>query len=683
MPTREEDLAIPRLKLFARVCLVWGLVIVLRLIQLQVVQHESYARQAQMQQERQIEVRAPRGAIFDRNGQPLAMSVSVDSVCVNPQKVPNLAMAADILSRVLDLEPGELLQKLATASEAKRGFLWVKRKISFQESERLRAYDFDWVELRKESTRYYPKGALAAHVLGGVDHGEHGNGGVEQFFDKELHGQAGVTRTTADVRQNVFDSRVHTDPLPGATLHLAIDERIQYVAEQELAKAVKEHNASTGSAVVMDPRTGDVLAIANYPSYNPNEPPTDRKSFEARKNLAVMAPFEPGSVFKVVTLSAALETTRLTPDSSFYCGNGAFTLFRRVIHDAHPHGTLSMADILARSSNIGAIKVGLVAGNQNLYDYVKKFGFGAKTGIPLPGEGRGVVRPLNRWIASSIGSVAMGHEISTTAVQLARACSVIANGGMLVKPRLVRSIARGTHEPVEVRIESERILVPENAMKMRRMMQRVVDDARGTGKAARLNGYSSAGKTGSAQIYDFAGRKYTHRYNGSFMGFAPVNNPAIVIAVTLNNTAKYGGVVAGPVFHKVATAALRYLDVPKDRPEDQGIGLDDLTDGKDFTDENDASDPDPLMPPVTIESDEAPSILLASASTLVAPPQAPAIYGPKAPDFVGKSKRDVIAASLETGVRVEMSGAGLVRQQSPPAGSALQPGERVRLVFSR
>jgi len=686
LKAREEDLALPRLRLFTRLCLVWGGLIVLRLIHLQIIGHDEYARQAQQQQERQIELRAPRGVILDRNGQPLAMSVAVDSVCVNPLRVPDVAFASEILARVLDLDATDLNLKMTAAQDAKKGFLWIKRKISLAESDRLRTYNFDWVELRQESSRYYPKGALAAHVLGGVDHEEKGNGGVERFFDKDLTGKPGLMRTTSDVRQNVFASKVFSDAQPGATYTLAIDERIQLVAERELAKAAKEHGASTGSLVAMDPRTGDVVALANYPSYDPNIPPQDETGAKARMNLAVMAPFEPGSVFKVITLSTALETTKLTPETPFFCGNGVFTLFRRVIHDAHPHGTLPMYEVLARSSNIGAIKIGLVAGNQNLYDYVKKFGFGDRSGISLPGEAKGVVRKLERWIPSSIGSVAMGHEISTTAVQLARACSVIANGGMLMKPRMVVKVSRNGEPAQEVKPEAERILRAETAKEMRVMMQGVVDLPHGTGKAARLKGYTSAGKTGSAQIYDFATRKYTHRYNGSWMGFAPVNNPALVIAVTLNNTSKYGGVVAAPVFHNVMTAALRLMDVPRDRLDDVGVG------GVDAEPLSDASDPDPDQPPVLDEEEEAAMLMARNSTAKPVGPELPpslaalaaaAPRGPKAPDFRGKTKRDVIAASMETGVRVEMKGLGVARRQAPAPGVVMQPGERVRVVFSR
>lgn len=674
-----EAQARKRLQLFARLCLVWAVVIVARLLWLQIVEHDRYARMAEQQQQRKIEIRAPRGTIFDRDGHPMAMSVPVDSVFVNPLLMPDRAIAADLLARVLHLDREELLTKIDAAVKNRRGFLWVKRKISLEESERLRSYHFDWIAFETESSRFYPSGALAAHVLGGVDHEERGNGGVEQYLDKELRGKPGVMRTTADVRHNVFDRTIFSDPRPGAQFTLTIDQRIQYVAEYELAKAVKEHGASTGSIVAMDPRSGEILAMANYPSYNPNEAPKNKSDAEGRKNLAVTAPFEPGSVFKVITLSAGLETTRMGPETPIFCNNGAFTLFRRVIHDSHPHGTLTMAGVLAKSSNIGAIKVGLAAGNENLYKYVKAFGFGSRTGLPLPGESGGLVRRLERWIPSSIGSVAMGHEISTTTVQLARACSVIANGGLLVKPRLIRRIEREGQPVVETKLEYERILKPENAIRMRMMMRGVVDF--GTGKTgARLRGYSSAGKTGSAQIYDYKARVYTHRYNGSFMGFAPVNNPAIVVAVTLNNTPTgsrgFGGVVAAPVFNKVTTAALRFLDVPRDLPDEPD------PDSKESQPESDLAVAEGSIPP-DAEQDDAGVIREARGpATVELPPQMLPI-GPRAPDYRGKTKREVVSSSLESGIGVQLAGSGVARSQIPSPGAVLQPGERVRVVFSR
>jgi cell division protein FtsI (penicillin-binding protein 3) len=663
---RAEELALKRLRIFARVCLVWAIIILGRLFQLQIVDHSYYSHLAQRQHERRLEIRAPRGTIYDRNGLPLAMSVPVDSVCINPQKVPDVAIAAGVLARVLKLDERVLATEIREAVARDRGFLWVKRKITTEEANSLRSYKFDWIEFRNESMRFYPKGTLAAHLLGGVDHEEKGNGGIEQSQDKSLRGVPGIALTTADVRRAVFEQKVYLDPQPGANLTLTIDERIQYIAETELEKAVKEADAISGSLVAMDPRTGEVLALANYPTFDPNEPPKNEEEFLARRNISVSAPFEPGSIFKVITLAAALETTRLRPESTFFCHNGAFTLFRRVIHDAKPHGTLTMADVLAKSSNIGSIKIALSVGTEKFHEYIRRFGFASLTHVGLPGESRGFLYPVHRWIPSSIGSVAMGHEISTTAVQLARACSVIANGGFLVKPRLVMQTARAGEAPVVSKAEMQQVLKPETAMTMRMMMQGVVDH--GTGKRAQLKGYSAAGKTGSAQIVDPVTKTYIRRYNGSFMGFAPVNNPRIAIVITLNRTktgsSGFGGIVAAPVFQKVASAALRFMDVPKDLPEDVEPTP------EEEEPEPDVTEPDPLRL-AELEQPEGEIIPVVQA------------IGPKTPDFTGKSKREVLSESMATGVKVVMSGSGVVRQQEPLPGAVLQPGQRVRVVFAR
>lgn len=667
MDPRAEELALKRLRIFARGCFLWALLILARLIQLQIIDHNEYVHLAEQQQQRNIEIRAPRGTIYDRNGLPLAMSVPVDSVCINPLRISDVGIAAGVLARVLSLNEAELVQEIREAIDRKRGFLWVKRKITPEEAASLRSYKFNWIEFRSESTRFYPKGTLAAHLLGGVDHEERGNGGLELALDKVLRGTPGHMRTTADVRQNVFDRTIFTDPQPGANIVLTIDERIQYIAERELEKAVKEADAVSGSLVVMDPRDGQILALANYPTYDPNVPPKTDEEFQARRNISVSAPFEPGSIFKVVTLAAALETTKLRPDSLFYCHNGAFTLFRRVIHDAKPHGTLSMADVLAKSSNIGSIKIALAVGNEKFHEYIRRFGFASTTGIGLPGESRGFLYPLKKWIASSIGSVAMGHEVSTTAVQLTRACSVIANGGFLVKPQVVMQTERAGEEPVAMKPEMNAVIKPQTANTMRMMMQRVVEH--GTGKRAKLSGYSTAGKTGSAQVIDPVTKTYIRRYNGSFMGFAPVNNPRIAMVVTLNRTktgsAGFGGAVAAPVFQKVASAALRFLEVPKDLPEE-------IEPAEDDTElESDLASADEVHPFLEIAEGDV---------QLIAASDAP---GPKTPDYLGKSKREVISQSMAEGVRVVMSGSGVVRRQDPLPGAPMEPGQHIRVVFGR
>ncbi|MGD0133472.1 MAG: penicillin-binding protein 2, partial [Bryobacteraceae bacterium] len=541
-----HPLATKRIRVLVWVALVWAALILARLVQLQVVQHSKFAEMARGQQQKVEEIKAPRGAILDRYGQRLAMSLPAESVVVDPLRVPDLSVAADVLSKVLKVNAQDLLLKMREAVDDRRGFLWVKRKITREEAKRLRDLDLEWIEFRTESERFYPNRSLAAHVLGSVDFQEDGNGGVEQSLNDRLTGHGGEVLVTEDVQRRGFASKMQSEAEPGQDVRLTIDSRIQFVAEQELAKMVALHHAKSGSLVAMDPRTGDILAMANVPTFDPNEPPK-AGNVSARENLAVSAPFEPGSVYKVITLSSALETTRLRPESMINCGNGSINLFGRVIHDHSRYASLSMADVLARSSNIGAINIGLQVGDKNLYDYIRRFGFGKKTGLPLPGESSGMVRPLRVWQKSSIGSVAMGHEIGVTALQLAQACTVIASGGLLLKPRLLLDAPK---------VDPVRVLRPETAITMRGMMEGVVIKPYGTGhKYARLIGYTSAGKTGTAQIYDNKLHQYTHLYNASFMGFAPVTNPRIVVVVTINGTGGlvgYGGPTSAPVFREVA-----------------------------------------------------------------------------------------------------------------------------------
>ena len=682
-----DPLATRRVHILVRLAFVWALLIVARLIQLQVVQHGQYVNLALRQQDRLEEIRAPRGAILDRYGQRLAMSLPVESVCVDPLRLPDLAVAADILSKILNLDSSDLLDSLKTAVANKRGFLWVKRQITPDEATRLRDLKLDWIEFRTESQRFYPNKTLAAHILGGVDFEEHGDGGVEQSLNELLEGQPGEMLVTEDVQQRGFASQVENPPEPGQDVHLTIDSRIQYVAEQELGQMVQDRHAKSGSLVAMDPRTGDILALANFPTFDPNERPKPGE-MAAREDLAVTAPFEPGSVYKVITLSAALETTKLRPDSIINCGNGSINLFGRIIHDHSRYAALSMADVLARSSNIGAINIGLQVGDQNLYKYILRFGFGKKTGLPLPGESAGMVRPLRLWQKSSIGSVAMGHEVGVTTVQLAQACSVIANGGFLVKPRL--TLDAPAAPPV-------RVLRPDTAITMRSLMEGVVIKPYGTGhKYARLLGYTSAGKTGTAQIYDTRLHEYTHLYNASFMGFAPVTNPAIVVVVTVNGTEGtegYGGPTSAPVFREVAAAGLRVMDVPKDLPE----MLPDDAGKADQADEDDvaiASLGSSIPPPLVQAGDadaaaDRPAAPAASAldqRVLLADSgsnRSRDLEGPRVPDFEGKTVRLVIEQAAALGIPVEFSGSGVARAQVPVAGAILPSGQAVRIRFGR
>lgn len=656
-----------RLRWLAGIVLIWGAGIFLKLVSLQVLHHREYSRLARARQEMVIEVPAPRGTVFDRTGRPLAMSVPAESVYINPLKVPNLEFAADLLARALHIDRPELYGAMQLAYESHRGFLWIKRKITYEEGQELRGMHLEWISIQKEGQRHYPNGSLAAHVLGSVDFEEKGNAGIEKALDPDLRGKAGEIRLLTDVKRRGIESQLDADGRPGVPITLTLDERIQFVAEREIAAAVAAHGAVSGSVVVMNPSTGDVLALASYPTYDPNLPPEPGDNF-ARQNHAVSVPFEPGSVFKIITLSAALETTNLTPDSPINCHGGVLTLPGRVIHDSHTGiGIIPMAMVLARSSNIGAIEIGMRVGQTRMYDYMRRFGFGQRSGIEVPAESPGKLRKLTRWGKTSLASVSMGQEVSVTTVQLAQAGSAIANGGLLVRPRLV--LKRGGQEvPVPTPV---RILKPETAITMRQMMEGVVINPQGTGRRAKLAGYTVGGKTGSAQIFDFATKHYTHTYNGSFVGFAPLTNPAIVVAVTLNGThgeGGFGGVVAAPVFHEVATEALRVLEVPKDLPDEMFLKTL-VTRNGDLDDS--VADSEADGPNILEDGDED------------EPPASESEALERVPDFKGKTMRAVLAEAAAKGLTVLPDGSGVARVQIPASGAVLHQGERIRVRFSR
>jgi cell division protein FtsI (penicillin-binding protein 3) len=652
----------------------WSAAVIEKLASLQLVHHEEYARKARAHQEVVRPIPASRGTIYDRNGQPLAMSLPTQSVTVNPTKLPDLGVAAELLEQVLHMRGSGLYDKLKQACDKGRGYFIVKRQITPEEAENVRALPVDWIDVENTSQRHYPK-KIAAHVLGGVDFAEKGNAGIEKGLEELLHGEAGQEMLLTDVKRRGIASWQSTEPKPGTALTLTIDERLQFVAERELAAQVVAKGATSGSAVVMNPSTGDILVLASYPTFDPNEPPQSDDD-PARENHATGIAFEPGSVFKVITLSAALETTKLTPASLIDCGNGILNLpGGRVVHEAEAHGgygILSMADVLKHSSNIGAIRIGTVVGKQNMYDYVRRFGFSQYTGIPIPGESHGSLRPLIRWSANSLASISMGAEVSVTTLQLAQAISVVANGGLLVKPRLV--LKRGGQTvPLQPPV---RVIQPETAFTMRKLMEAVVMPG-GTGyPEARLEGYSAAGKTGTAQIFDTTAKRYTHNYNGSFAGMTPLTNPSIVVVVTLNGThgdLGYGGRAAAPVFHAIASEALRIMEVPRDLPDDAPKTLV-------------AAQKTPRDDEVAIAAlGEGPNILQdAVDDARSAPrPNEVAVLGPTVPNFKGMTMRDVLAEAASRGLTVLPDGSGTARIQDPPPGSILRQGERIRVRFAR
>jgi len=669
-----------RLKVLAGIVALWGVVILFKLVSLQVFHHQQYVRLARARQEQEKEIPAPRGAIFDRSGQVLALSTPTITVFVNPQKLPDLGVAAQILGAELHLNQTELFGTIKQAYDNGRGYLVIKRRAEYEEAQHLRSLNLDWVSFLRESQRHYPNGTLAAHLIGGVDFEEKGNAGIERALDEDLRGQPGSLRLLTDVKRRGIDSQMETDAKPGTPITLTIDSRVQFIAERQLAAAVQAHNAVSGSLVAMNPYTGDIIAMASYPTYDPNVPLKPGDGVSNRANHAVSVPFEPGSVFKVITLSAALETTNLRPESPIDCHGGVLKLPGRVIHDSHGGlGILPMETVLAKSSNIGAIMVGMRVGQENMYDYARRFGFGQKTGISLPGESGGRLRKLKAWGTTSLASISMGQEVSVTTVQLAQAASVVANGGLLVRPRLVLKKGDRVVPPAP----PVRVLKPETAITMRQMMEGVV--LHGTGGAAKLKGYSVGGKTGSAQIFDFATKHYTHSYNGSFMGIAPLTNPAVVMVVTLNGThgnSGFGGAAAAPVFQAVTTEALRVLEIPKDVPDESPLPAQvAAVDTSDLADADTTSD----VPNILEEGDdEAAPVLTAGfvgpKAPVVAPPK-PA--GPTAPNFVGKTMRAVLAEAAAKGLEVTPAGSGIARGQKPAPGALLHEGERIRVQFSR
>jgi len=658
-----------RVKLIARLVGVWAVILVAKLIYLQVFLHDEIEKIAVYQHVRTQQVQPPRGRLVDRNGETFAISVEVDSIAINPMQTPDLEVAGDILCNFLDLDFRILRERIDYAVDKKRGFLWIKRKISPEESQRLRSLHLPWIQFIRETRRGYPNGSLAAQVIGTLDHEGKGNSGLEQSLNEELSGKAGLLSQLSDAQRKGIDSEVLADAQAGVDFGISIDARIQFAADRALAEAAVENGAETASLVVLEPYSGEILAMSNYPTFDPNAEVVTERDVAARKNSAISAPFEPGSVFKTVTLATALETTSLDPESLIDCGPGVMRLFGRRIHDLRAYGTIPVKTVLAKSSNIGAIQIGLQAGEAKLHEYIERFGFGRRTGIPLPGESAGLVWGLEKWSRTSIGSVAMGHEMLATSLQLALATSVIANGGTLPQPQLILWRERpGEGRVPEPTATPRRVLEPQTAITLRRMMEGVVLD--GTGGRARLAGYSSGGKTGSAQIYDPVEQHYTHEYNSSFVGFAPVQDPKIVVSVTLHGATEYGGVVAAPVFREVVSEALRILGVVPDVPARQAGPEPDLEDLGDLA-IADLADTGAMAPD-------------AGETTELQQPQVTAyLHGPRVPDLHGMTLRNVLSECGRLGLGVEFQGEGLAHSQDPPPGAVLPVGRRVYVMLAR
>src|SRR5436305_3093317 len=550
-----------RLYLLAGILVLWCCAICLRLVYLQIFRYGSFEQRAQHQQQRTDEVSAPRGIIFDRNGQELAMSINVDSVFAVPSEMQQPAITISLIARITKQDPRELLAKC----EASKTFCWVSRKPDPEISARIRSLNLRGIYFQKESKRYYPKNELAAQVLGYVGMDDAGLSGIEREYEEQLHGRPGQMLISVDARKKWFGS-VEKQPEPGQNVVLTIDEKIKYIAERELEQAMHETKGVAGTLIVENPRTGEILALANRPTFNPNL--SREITPEKLKNHAVSDVYEPGSTFKLVTISGALEEKVTNPNEVFDCQMGSIVYNGMRIRDSRAHGLLTVSDVLAESSDVGSIKIGLRLGEDRFYKYIRAFGFGQTTGIELPGETRGLTKPVSRWSKVSIAAISMGQEIGITPLQLAGLISTMANDGIYVAPRITAATIQPQSAPQTIAfhpVNEHRVISSLTAAQMRQMMQGVV--LHGTGTKAKLIGYSSAGKTGTAQKVDPATHAYSHtKYVATFAGFAPINSPAVTIAVGLDSVEglHQGGWVSAPVFTRIAQQVLEYLHTPHD-----------------------------------------------------------------------------------------------------------------------
>jgi cell division protein FtsI (penicillin-binding protein 3) len=679
----EQEKVHVRLLIVAGIALFWMAAIFGRVAYLQLFCHSEYLSRAAKQQRKKIDIAPKRGVIYDRNMRPLAMSIPVQSAFAIPSEVKDVEMAARLLSGVLGISAEEIRQEL----ESENTFVWIKRKLSPDKVEAIQSLNLKGIYLQEENQRYYPKREMAAHVLGFVNVDEKGLGGIEEKYDDLIRSKAEKVVVMTDGRQRWYDGgeaqRDH-----GANVVLTLDERIQYIAERELAAAIEKTHAPAGSVIVQDPNSGAILALANWPKFNPNA--ATNSPDEARMNRAISAIYEPGSTFKLITLAAAFDQSLIRADEVFDCENGSVTVAGHLIHDHKRYGMLTVAGILANSSDVGAIKIALRLGSPRFFDYIRGFGFGTPTGVDLPGESRGLLHRLEHWGSYSIASVSMGQEVGVTPLQVVTAVSALANGGLLYRPHVLQEMMHGDQRlPLEGTPgidEPRRVVRSETAATLRRLMEGVI--LHGTGKAARLDGWTVGGKTGTAQKIDPATGRYSPKnVIASFAGFAPINNPAVTILVTIDSPGGYphdGATVAAPVFKRIAEQVLPYLDVAQDVPLSPQL-MQTAYNAKRDTDEGALDDLAPIdfsaQPEPAedgVKADSAKTTLQKLPEVMMAVDEGGDIA---VPDFAGKTMREVTESCLKLGLNPVLVGSNLALQQVPAAGTKARRGTKVTVQF--
>jgi cell division protein FtsI (penicillin-binding protein 3) len=663
---RKRRLAARRWRVFILAGLVgWGAFkVVQRAWDIQVAHPEDHTRDYKQE----IELEAKRGNIYDRRGVALALSADLDSVFVDPFALHtnqiDLTETARTLGKLLSIDTHGLLERMS----GKRRFVWVKRRITPAESAALAQTGLlgKGVGVRKESRRYYPNLGTAAHILGFTDDQGHGVEGLERAFETRLRGATDKVKAEFDARGGVVFAEEALDgtSAQGQNLTLTIDREIQVIAERELELGVRASEARAGHVVVMDPATGEILALANYPTFNPNAPGSGDPS--ARRNRAVQDRFEPGSVIKTFTIAGALASGAISPSQQIDCENGAYVVGDSTIHDTHRYGVMTPGEILAHSSNIGTAKIGAAMGKEGLYKALRKFGFGARTEVELPAETDGVLRNYKKWYEIDAATAAFGQGMSITNLQLATAMSAVANGGKLVKPMIVSSISDVTGKTVEQFAPvTRRQVVPAATAHLVTDMLTGVTTSGGTGEAAALDGYLVAGKTGTAQKADPRGGYAEGAWTATFVGFAPAQRPKLVVSVVIDEPVveHYGGLVAGPVFKRIASQALRHMGVPAENSGDKLAEMAKLAAERRAAAEAQA--------------------IAARASEHREPGQQLSEGQVRVPDLRGFGARTALITIARAGLQVTVAGTGAVVEQKPAAGSIVNLGTTVHAVLQR
>ncbi|MEW6266468.1 MAG: penicillin-binding protein [Thermodesulfobacteriota bacterium] len=673
--------------------LVWGLILY-RALELQFLKRDKLARIAEAEAHTTIKLEGVRGEIYDRNGEKLAASLEADSIFAEANKLENPGAAAKDLAKALGLDRRALAQKLNGGGS----FVWIKRQVTPDEVARVEALGFKGLGFLKESKRFYPNKLLAGHTLGFVGVDSRGLEGLELGYDDYLSGGISAWKVNRDALGRTYLDRPEGAPqeMKGAGLVLTLDRRVQYITEKALAAVVEKHKAKGGLALVVRPRTGEILASAVEPGFNPNV--FGEYGQAQRRNRILTDAFDPGSTFKVFVAAAALEEGAVKPLDTFHCENGAMVVDKHTIHDHHPYGTLTVNKIIKFSSNIGAAKIAEKLGPARLHRYLTAFGFGGKSGVDFPSESSGLLRPYKRWRKLDLANLAFGQGVSVTALQITMAMAALANDGLLMKPYMVSRITDASGRVIK-KTEPEairQVVSPQTTRQVKEMLRLVVTEG-GTGTRAECPGYPSAGKTGTAQKLDRATGTYSDRkYYSVFVGFAPYENPELAILVAVDEPADqtYGGLVAAPVFKEIVEQVLPILNVPpsppppdpemaeklkaaglKNQPQKAPAALAAAAKlNKTGLEAAAATTKDKLRPMETAALAKVRELDLVSRTRGGTDPGV-------MPDVVGLPMRRVLDLMSRYDVKVEFKGSGRAVWQKPTPGESLQSGQVCQVKF--